>query len=72
MAKTGVAKLDRMLKIGQFEIDRHAITDNQILLLAIAIDPTPKQREVLDAFGVKFFDSNGKNVYPGVKDVTSR
>lgn len=65
-------KLDRLLKIGQFEVDRHAITDQQILLLAIAIDPTPKQKEVLDAFGIKIYDSNGKSIYPGAGDVATK
>jgi len=57
-------KVDRLLKIGEFEVDRHVMSDSQILLLALAIDPTEKQKEVLDAFDVKIIDCNGKSIYP--------
>lgn len=57
-------KLNRLLKIGEFEVDRHGLGDMQILLLAIAIDPSEKQRQVLDAFGIEIYDYNGKKIYP--------
>lgn len=56
--------LDRLLKIGDFEVDRHGMSDMQILLLAIAIDPSEKQKQVLDAFDIAIFDYNGKSIYP--------
>lgn len=56
--------IDRLLKIGEFEVDRHGMSDIQILLLALAIDPSEKQKQVLDAFGIKIFDFNGKSIYP--------
>lgn len=55
---------DRLLKVGEFEVDRHAISDIQMLLLVLAMDPTEKQKQVLDAFGVKIYDYNGKLIYP--------
>jgi hypothetical protein len=60
-------KLDRLLKIGKYEVDRHGMSDMQILLLALAIDPSEKQKQVLDAFDIKIFDFNGKSIYPSEK-----
>lgn len=58
-------KIDnRLLKFGEFEVDRHAVSDIQLLLLLIAIDPSEKQKEVLDAFDIKLFDYNGNKIYP--------
>ena len=62
--------LSRLLDVGGFKVDRHGMSDMQILLLALAIDPTEKQREVLDAFNVEIFDYNGKPIYPRDKNVT--
>lgn len=56
--------LDRLLKIGEFEVDRHGLGDMQILLLVLAIDPSEKQKQVLDAFDIKIVDYNGKTIYP--------
>jgi hypothetical protein len=64
-----ISKSSRLLKIGEFEVDRHSMSDMQILLIAIAVDPSDKQREVLDAFGIEIYDFNGKAIYPR-KDVT--
>jgi len=64
--------LQRLLKIGEFEVDRHGISDNQILLLAIAVDPTPKQKQVLDAFGIVIYDVNGKKIYPREENATTK
>jgi len=55
---------DRLLKVGKFEVDRHGMTDIQILLMVLASDPTEKQKVVLDAFDVKILDYNGKPIYP--------
>ena len=60
-------KFDRLLKIGEYEVDRHSMSDAQIILLALAVDPSEKQREVLDAFGIEIFDFNGKRIYPKEK-----
>lgn len=63
-----IGNLNRLLKIGEFEVDRHGMSDMQILLLALAIDPTEKQKQVLDAFDIKIFDYNGKSIYPREKE----
>ena len=60
-------KFDRLLKIGEFEVDRHSMSDAQIILLALAMDPSEKQKQVLDAFGIEIFDFNGKRIYPQPK-----
>lgn len=57
-------QFDRLLKIGEFEVDRHALSDIQMLLLVLAIDPSEPQKQVLDALGVKIYDYNGKQIYP--------
>ena len=59
-----MADLSRLLKIGDFKIDRHAISDQNLLLMLIAIDPTEKQKEILDALDIKIFDYDGKPIYP--------
>jgi hypothetical protein len=56
--------LQRLLKIGEFEVDRHSLSDVQILLLILAMDPTEKQKQVLDAFEIKIYDVNNKLIYP--------
>jgi hypothetical protein len=58
---------DRLLSIGEYKVDRHSMSDAQIILLALAIDPSEKQRQVLDAFGIEIFDFNGKKIYPQPK-----
>jgi len=55
---------DRLLKVGEFEVDRHGMSDIQIILLVLVMDPTEKQKQVLDAFGIKIYDYNGKSIYP--------
>ena len=59
------------MKIDGFSIDAHKMDDVGVLLLAIAIDPTPKQKEVLDAFNIRMCDTNGKLIYPRTNDVAS-
>jgi hypothetical protein len=56
--------MNRLLSVAGFKVDRHAMTDMQIVLLILAIDPTDKQKQVLDAFGIEIFDYNGRKVYP--------
>lgn len=62
--------LSRLLQIGDYKIDRHAISDMQLMLLLVAIDPSEKQREILDAFGVQIYDYDGKAIYPRDDDAT--
>jgi hypothetical protein len=59
-----MADLSRLLKIGDFEIDRHALSDQQLLLLLIAIDPSEEQKVILDTLDIKILDYNGKSIYP--------
>jgi hypothetical protein len=62
---------DRLLNIGDYQVDRHAVSDTQLLLMLLAIDPTEKQKQILDAFDVKIYDYNGKSIYPREKNATS-
>lgn len=64
--------LDRLLKIGDYQVDRHAVSDMQLLLMLIAIDPSDRQKEILDAFNVEIYDYNGKAIYPRKSDATSQ
>lgn len=54
------------LIIDEYEIDVSVLKNNPFItqLLLIAIDPSPKQKLILDAVGVKLTDINGKYIYP--------
>ena len=56
----------KKIKIDGFTFDKAFLESNPImtLMLLIAIDPTEKQKELLDLIDVIVADDNGKKLYP--------
>lgn len=51
-----------------FDYERTTSMPHLLLMLLICIDPTEKQKELLDKFGVVFTDDNGKRIYPRIEE----
>lgn len=49
-----------------FSFDKNFVNNNLLatLMLIICIDPTEKQKELMNKIGVVFEDDNGKKVFP--------
>lgn len=58
------------VQIDGFTFDYERITSmpQLFLMLLICMDPTEKQKEMLEKFQVVFTDDNGKQVFPKVDD----
>lgn len=56
------------VKIDGFTFDKNRIISNpfMLLMLLIVMDPTEKQKELLEKFEVVFTDDNKKQVFPKV------
>jgi len=56
------------VKIDEFTFDKGRMSDPRnaamLLMLLIAIDPTEKQKELLEKFEVVFTDDNKRRVFP--------
>lgn len=56
------------VKIDGFTFDKNRIISNpfMLLMLLIVMDPTEKQKELLEKFEVVFTDDNKKQVFPKI------
>ncbi len=56
------------VKIDGFTFDKNRVGTNpfMLIMLLIALDPTEKQKELLEKFDVVFTDDNKKQVFPKV------
>lgn len=56
------------VKIDGFTFDKMRVSNapHMLLMLLIAIDPTEKQKEILEKFEVVFTDDNKKQVFPKI------
>ena len=52
----------------QFDYNRMISMPNLLLMLLICADPSEKQKEILDKFGVVFTDDTRKQFYPRVEE----
>jgi hypothetical protein len=60
----------KQVEVAGYKFDVEPMQNNPFLMLMalICIDPTEKQRELLEKMEVVFMDSNGKQMFPFVEE----